>query len=481
MVSHMRHPTRITASFFIACLLSAAFGAVGARAEAGKPGLKIGTRAPLFSSCPLNPRSKNVVVSLKDDLASGNVVVMSFFHTTCEPCKKEIPRLTRIVKAMEGKPVAAYLVFIGTEDEATLGKFLTDHGFTLPVLLDPEGYRIGEAYRVVGGGVANVPQIFVVSKNGVIKGAWRGFPDSADAKLEALLNELVTEEKTAPPVAENVTILFTNNTNGMLGPSPNIGVGGLARRGTVIKQQRKASDTVVLLDAGDIFPTSPDIARTDKVVAAYRLFRYDAVTIGEAEFVNGFKYLRGLAENAKLPFVTANVKLCENEVCSDLARSSLILDVGKKKVGIFAYMNKSTLGFTPEERLTDGKFSVKIVDYLPGLKGFIERNRGTLDVLIVLSHAGIEEDRQLAAEVPGIDVIVGGHSQTFLSSPTKEGNTLIVQAASDGQYVGKLVLKFADNGKPLMDSCELLGLTMNVKDDPEVKAIISGTADKQGP
>jgi peroxiredoxin len=479
----MRHLTRTTTAIFSTCLLTAVLAATDVRAVPGKPsetGLKIGSKAPPFT-CPLFPTKKRIDVVLREELAKGNVVLMSFFDENCKPCKVEIPRLTKMIQGFEGKPLSAYLVYIGDANEETVRKFLDDNGFTLPVIWDAEGYRVGERFKVVEGGMAHVPQIYAVSKNGIIKGAWRGFPETEDAKLEALLRELVVEEKLAPPVAENVTILFTNNTNGMLGPSPAIEVGGLARRATMLKQQRKASDTVILLDAGDIFPTSSDLARTEKVVTAYEMFGYDAVTIGEAEFVNGLKYLRSLTESRKLPFISSNVKICENEVCSDMAKSNLIANVGKKKVGIFAFMNKDTLGFTPSERLKDGKLYVKIVDYMPGLKGFMERYRSEVDVIIVLSHAGIEADRQLAIEVPGIDVIVGGHSQTFLPNPTKEGNTLIVQAASDGQYVGKLVLKFNDNGKPMLESYELLGLTKGVKEDPEVKAVISGPAEKAAP
>lgn len=445
-----------------------------AGSSAAPSGMKVGVKAPGFSCPAIGTTGKpgeNVV--LRDVLASGHVVVMSFFHTTCKPCIKEIPKLTEIVKARAGKPLSTYLVFVGTEDDETVTKFLREHDFTLPVLMDRHGLRVGEAYKVVKDDIAHVPQIMVVSKNGILKAAWTGFPEGSEAKLEALLDELVAEERQVV-VADTLTVLFTNNANGLTGPSPSIDVGGLARRATVIRRERAAAPASILVEAGDFFPTSPEENRTDKVVKSYAAMKYDAITIGEAEFVNGLTYLKTLAEAKTLPFVSANVKICEDETCVDLVRPHAVLNAGKRKVAIYGYMHPDALGFTPEERMKDGKWYFKITDPRPPLKGFMGRFRKEADLVVVLSHAGIEEDRKLAAEVPGIDVIVGAHSQTFLADPAREGNTLIVQAAADGQYVGKLVLKFNDAGKPGIESHELIPLTKNLVPDPEVAAIVAG-------
>ncbi len=430
--------------------------------------IKTGGKAPQF----ICPQLGGGTVNLKELTANNKVVLMSFFHTTCKPCIAEIPRLTKIAQARGA--VAAYLVFVGTEDDDTVKKFLADHGFTLPVLMDRSGLRIGERYKVVEDDMAHVPQIMVISKNGILKAAWTGFPEGQDEKLGALLDELAGEEKTVAAKEDTLTLLFTNNDNGLTGPSPAIDVGGLAKRATVIRRERAAATESLLLDGGDIFPTSPDISRTDKVVAAYSLMGYDAATIGEAEFVNGLKYLRGVIADKKIPFISANLKICEAETCLDLVKPWVVLPAGKRKVAVYGYLHPDSIGFTPEERMADGKWKIKITDAVPPLKGFLTRFTKEADVRIVLSHAGIEEDRKLAQEVPGIDVIVGAHSQTFLSDPVREGNTIIVQAASDGQYLGKLVLKFNDEGKMAVDGYELIPLTKNIVDDPDVKAALGG-------
>ena len=453
--------------------LALAFLASGAMAASGNK-IKVGAKAPLFS-CPLLS-DKQEDVSLKECLNEGKVVVLSFFHTTCKPCIKEIPELTKIVNSKAGKPIVTYLVFVGNEDDSTLRSWLTDHKFTLPVLKDRYGYRIGEAYKVVANEMASVPCLVVISKNGVVKGAWSGFQEGLEEKLGSLLDELAAEEKEAAAVSSGVTILFTNNTNGMVNPAPGIEVGGLARRATLIKRER-ALGNVLLVDGGDFLPTSPDLVKSKKVVNAMAKMGYDAVAVGEAEFVNGLAFLRSMAKKKTLPLVCANVKQCKGEdVCSDLVRSTISKEVGGKKVAIFSYTSEDAFGFTPEDRLKAGKWFVKIVDYKSPLRGFIESKRKDNDLLVVLSHAGVEADQALAAEFPEIDVIIGAHSQTFLNQPTRVGKTVIAQAAGDGQYLGKLVIKFDENNKPAPDAYELMPLTKTVADDADVKAVLSGTA-----
>jgi len=442
-------------------------------AAPARPRMKVPSPAPAFM-CPLLGTAgtgKGDTVSLKDLLAKDQVVVMSFFHTQCIPCRTEIPKLTQIVAGRTG--VIAYLVFVGGEDEETVRGFLKQYGFTLPVLMDRNGYRVGERYKVVQDDIAHVPQIMVISKNGILMRAWSGFSAKQEAELPGLLDELMAEAKQAPPAADTITILFTNNTNGLTGPAPSIDVGGLAKRMTLIKRERAAAPASLLVEAGDFFPTSPDEARTRKVVAAYRLMGYDAVTIGEAEFVNGLKYLRGLVDLKILPWVSSNLKICEKEVCIDLVRNRAVFTLGKRKVAVIGYMHPDAVGFTPEERFKDGAHYIKFTDPRPLIKGFVEQFRKEADLLVVLSHAGVEEDRRLAQEVPGLDVIVGAHSQTFMTDPGREGDTVIVQAAADGQYLGKLVLKFGENGKPAIDAYELIPLTKNVPDDPDVAAAVA--------
>ena len=456
-------------------VFSAAVAVLAASAPSFAASPKAGGRAPLFS-CP--PLGGEELVALKDQVAKGQVTVLSFFHTTCKPCLTEIPRLTKVVAGYKDKGVSTWLVFVGTEDSDTVRAFLKKNGFTLPVLMDRDGLRIGEKYGVVEDGMAHVPQIAVISKNGTLKVLWKGLQEGMEEKVAKLLDELVVEEKAAAS-ADQLAILFTNNTNGMTLPAMSTELGGLARRATVIAKERAGTVPVVVVDCGDFLPPVADEKRSQQVVDAYARMGYDAVAIGEAEFVNGLGYLRKLAASKKFPLISSNVKICKNDVCSDMVRSSVIVEAGKFKVGIFSYMHPDTVGFTPEERFKDGPWYIKFVDQAPMIKGFLESYRKECDVLVVLSHAGIDEDRKLAVENPGIDVIVGGHSQTFMGEPVREGKTLIVHAGADGQFVGKLVLKMG-YASPMVDTFENIQLSKAVADDEAVKAIVTGKAATAG-
>lgn len=441
-------------------------------------GIQTGITAPEFH-CPLlaAPGEKAQQVTLGGARRNGEVVVLSFFHTTCKPCIREIPKLAKIIadRREAGDLVKAYLVFVGTEDDDTVRSFLKKHGFDLPVLMDRYGVRIGESYGVVRNEIAQVPQLMVVSKNGILKEAWRGFSAAKEEALPGIIASLAKETKAAAP-SDTLTILFTNNNNGLVGPDPGSGLGGLARRGTVIDRERKRSPACIVLDSGDFLPTSPDEARSRDVVAACAKMDYDAVGIGETEFVNGLGFLRGVVKEGKLPFLSSNVKICKGEdYCADLVPSHRIFKVEGREIGVFSFMHQNTLGFAPKSRFKDGEWYIKWVDHVPPLKGFLSTFKGKVDLIVVLSHAGIDEDRRLAQEVEGIDVIVGGHSQTFLRAPEKVGNTVVVQAASDGRYVGKLVMKLGTRGAGAsVQTMEMIAVTKDVPESARVKAVLSG-------
>lgn len=414
--------------------------------------------APLFSCRLLERGREGGKVALSSLLEEGKVVVLSFFHTQCKPCIREIPRLTEAVKSRKDWPVAAYLVFVGTEDDETVREFIDKHGFSLPVLMDREGLWIGEKFGVVKDQVALVPQIVVIGKNGAVKASWLGFKEGMEAKLASLLGELA-EAKQVSADDETICLLFTNNANGMIKPAAGMEIGGLARREEFVRRARAGGAPVVLVDSGDFSPVSPDAAGAREMAEAMGRMGYDAVTIGEAEFVNGLGFLREAIGAKSLPFVSSNVKICQGEeLCVDLAKSQTIVSAGKRKVAILGFMHKGALGFTPRSRLEDGKWAVKIVEHEPRLKGFIRSYRPKADVLVALSHAGVDEDRKLAAEMPGIDVIVGGHSQTMMTKPEQVGDTVIVQAGGDGQYIGKLELGFGPGGRIRVKSYKLVPL-----------------------
>jgi 2',3'-cyclic-nucleotide 2'-phosphodiesterase (5'-nucleotidase family) len=123
---------------------------------------------------------------------------------------------------------------------------------------------------------------------------------------------------------------------------------------------------------------------------------------------------------------------------------------------------------TPETTYTTRPRNVKGLTFAPpakSLRSIMERQRGKYDLLIVLSHLGYEEDRALAAEVRGIDLIVGGHSHCKIERPERVGSCLIVQAFQWGLYLGRVDLRLA--GKRIIEADgRLIPVRSQITPDP---------------
>lgn len=168
-----------------------------------------GTRARLFF-CPLlgAPGAKPESISLNDELAAGRVVVLNFFSPGCAACAPAIRFLKRALEGRDRGRIAPYLVLVTLESEDDVRGYLRRNEVEFPVLVDRQGSRIGERYRVVQNEVARVPQTAVIGPDGLIKMFWMGARESSSNELATLLDGLVPASArpespdSAPPKAE---------------------------------------------------------------------------------------------------------------------------------------------------------------------------------------------------------------------------------------------------------------------------------------
>ena len=262
------------------------------------------------------------------------------------------------------------------------------------------------------------------------------------------------------PTSGRITLLHTNDTHSRIEPfgpgNGNLsGLGGMARRATLVKQLRQQLGPVLLLDAGDTFQGTPYFNRY-KGRLDYQLMRmvgYDAGTLGNHDFDNGVGMLveamvsMEQLQHANPPFAFVNCNFGFNgapelakRVHPYLVREFPGLRVGITGVGVaFAGLvaPKNHAGISwrdPYERLRP------IVTRL--------RDVEKVDLVVVLSHLGYNlngtapDDLQMPGQVPGIDAIIGGHSHTFLEVPTRvaqaRGETLIFQVGFGGVNLGRL-------------------------------------------
>jgi 5'-nucleotidase / UDP-sugar diphosphatase len=312
---------------------------------------------------------------------------------------------------------------------------------------------------------------------------------------------LVSIAPTAFAQTVPLTILHTNDTHGHLFPfsypdSAASGrelqglrsyknIGGIARRATLVKQLRQKLEarrtTVWLADVGDYSDGTPFSTEYhgEADVAAMNALGYDLGTMGNHEFNNNAAQLRKLIGLTKYQLVCANVT--ERAGGKPLVSPYVIRRVGPVRVAVFGLLTKEAATYPA------GKEAFDVADEIPAAKRTVAELAGKADIIIALSHAGENMDEKLAAEVPGIDVIVGGHSHSRLPSGelvwhsddllgTSVNGTVIVQAHQWGGEMGRLDLLFAKDAKGRWQvnryRAQLLPITGDIAEDPAVATLV---------
>jgi hypothetical protein len=247
----------------------------------------------------------------------------------------------------------------------------------------------------------------------------------------------------APP-ALAATLVYSNDVNGELEPCGcrNNPMGGMARKARMLKGLE--DKTLLQLDAGDLLFDAlqlPEaLARQAELQASYLLkahdlLGHDAVVPGEKDFALGLKAFDRLRKKAKLRFLAANLVRAKGGAL--LLPPNAIFKKGKLRVAVFGVVGESLPW--PKE--------LKATPALPAAREQAKKLRRKAELLIALTHQGYEADVALAQAVPEIDVIVGGHTQSFLQSPPKVGSTWIYQSSFRNQYVGVLPLAAPPTGE----------------------------------
>jgi 5'-nucleotidase len=236
--------------------------------------------------------------------------------------------------------------------------------------------------------------------------------------------------------------------------------GGIARLKTAIDQRKEAlaGENAVLLSAGDNFQGSLFYTRYKSQVVADFLNKmgFDVVATGNHEFDDGPEEFAKFLESAQFPIIGGNFDTSEDPNLKGRPPGVIVLNVGGEQIAVIG----ATTIDTPE--IASPGSTVKfqsVADYVKGAVEVLEE--AGIDKIIVLSHIGYTVDQDLAAAVPGVDVIVGGHSHTLLSNtdekaagpyPTMVANpdgvdVPIVQAGSYGKYLGEIKITWDDDGK----------------------------------
>ncbi|KFI31340.1 multifunctional 2',3'-cyclic-nucleotide 2'-phosphodiesterase/5'-nucleotidase/3'-nucleotidase [Haematobacter massiliensis] len=258
--------------------------------------------------------------------------------------------------------------------------------------------------------------------------------------------------------------------------------GGIARLVTAVTDARSRTANSLLIDAGDQFQGSLFYNHYKGKVSAefMNALGFEAMAVGNHEFDDGPPELAHFLEQIRFPMVMANADLSREPLLKGRIAKSVVVEKAGEKIGI--------IGLTPLDNPELASPGPNIIFTPPADAVQAEVDTLTaagVNKIIVLSHSGYEVDKQIAAETAGVDVIVGGHSHTLLSStdpdaagpyPTMVNGVPIVTAYAYGKYLGELTVTFDDAGKVISSSGAPLLLDASVAEDAPAQQLLAELA-----
>ncbi|MCR9150197.1 MAG: 5'-nucleotidase/apyrase family protein [Rhodobacteraceae bacterium] len=267
--------------------------------------------------------------------------------------------------------------------------------------------------------------------------------------------------------------------------------GGVARLATKVAELRAeleaAGQHVVLLDAGDQFQGS--LMYTTYKGAAEAEFMekigFDAMAVGNHEFDDGPEALAAFVDKVSFPVLSGNLDLSQSNLLAGKVQDTVILEVGGEKIGLVSALATDTV-----DTSSPGP-NVIFKDEIEELKADVAALEAQgVNKIIALTHVGYNLDQRIAAEVPGVDLVVGGHSHTYLSASdpkrqgpyptwvdTAEGGMVpVVQAYAYSKYLGHVELTFDDAGNLTHAGGDTLVLDAAVTPDPDIAARVAELA-----
>lgn len=248
-------------------------------------------------------------------------------------------------------------------------------------------------------------------------------------------------------------------------------VGGFAHLATAIDRLRaEMPKNTLLLDAGDTLHGTavPLFGKGKPVIQVMNAMGYDAMTLGNVDYLYSREVLEQRAKEAEFPFIAANVY--DMEWGDPALKQYLLKVIGGVKVAIVG-MTYQWTAKTGDRRLTKGlSFGLRERE----VKELIAQLRGEekVDVIVMLSHMGYAVDQKYASRVKGIDAIVGAHTHDIVLDPPVVGGTVVVQAGSHGSYLGRLDLKVKNGKVSGFDHKIQRIVARDIPADPRIAAII---------
>jgi 5'-nucleotidase len=272
---------------------------------------------------------------------------------------------------------------------------------------------------------------------------------------------------------EKVTILHTNDTHSRIDPFDSgdfAGLGGVIARKAIIDEIRKTEKHVLLLDAGDIFQGTPyfNLYNGELEIKAMSMLGYDAATMGNHDFDGGIDNFEKQLNHANFPFIVSNYNF-ENTSLDQKIQKYKIFQKGNIRIGVFG-LGIELDGLVPKALYGETQYLDPI--HIGNQYAHFLKHEKKCQIIIGLSHLGYSypnkqrvSDLLLAETIDNVDVIIGGHTHTFLNSPkeikNKFGKFVIVnQVGWGGINLGRLDIylkkdsKKVDKNESMLIKCQ---------------------------
>ena len=296
----------------------------------------------------------------------------------------------------------------------------------------------------------------------------RFFKTFGSAALLTGMGALPLEALAKEPEFMTLTILHTNDVHSRIEPfesGRNKGYGGVSRRAALIKKIRSEQEHVLLLDAGDIFQGTPyfNFFGGELEFKLMEKLKYDAATIGNHDFDGGIDGLYKQLPNITFPLINANYDFSDT-IMHDSVKPYQIFQKGDVKIGILG-VGVELEGLVPKSLYKNTIYQDPIEKANHYAK--ILKHEEKCDYVICLSHIGYYfrndptkiNDKMLAAESEDIDLIIGGHTHTFMREPDLIKNkndepVMVHQVGWAGIVLGRIDVVFEKNKKKRCSTCK---------------------------
>jgi len=255
-----------------------------------------------------------------------------------------------------------------------------------------------------------------------------------------------------PPAASgDLVLLHTNDLHCHYEPTAapwlegRRAIGGFAALDSYLRTVRaqEGEDRLLVLDAGDLLSGTPlselehEGVRGGEMTAFVQEWGFDAWALGNHEFDQGIDNLEALVAGSAVPVLCANLEPVPGTGPMQGLEPAIIFERAGLRVGVIGVISGELERFVPSSSMQ----RLRLLDPVQAATQQAQALDPLTDLLVLLSHSGLEEDRVLAAQVPGIDLVIGGHSHDALLEPELVGQVYVVQAGSNARSVGRLDLR----------------------------------------